>query len=1057
MTPAHLQTAKEFLEAFCTLEELNSITWQTFDDSEHKSPGLVTVRAGKLETHAPDLERLNGEGAGVFWTVNPQTDPRKRNKGNTAQVRAVFTDLDGAPLEPVIAFALPPTAILESSPSRFHAYWKVSDFPLHDFEGLQKRLAEHFNGDPKVCDLPRVMRFPYFMHKKGEPFQTKILELHSERVYTLEQMNAALPQVQPTAPIGKPVTRASQNTSSSNDAARKYVLTALESERTILRNAPEGQGNDQINKSAFALGQLVGAGGLSESEVRDALEQAVSSWAKPDPSVAASIRSGLEAGKLEPRDLSDVGKKPMGKAMQNIGNGLKGKDSSKKPNSSSKEFTFSEQWDNYAIENGVIVQVIENTKGVITDTKPLCNFQARINAEVMRDDGAEQTAVFSLSGSLSTGEVLPTVPVPASQFSGMNWVMQNWGARPVVCHGQNTRDKLREGIQTRSLDTIESRTVFTHTGWRKLKGHGWGYLHAGGAIAADGNVSDLEIDLDKLENYCLPEPATGMALLGAVKASLETLTLAPDRVTLPLWLSILRVALGVTRFSVYLYGVTGEAKSGVAAMMLCHYGKFTRFTLPASWETTATTLERTLFTLKDAPCVIDDFNPRGSMQETKALHSKADRVLRNQGNGSARERSFWAKGGTLETGRSYVPRGLCIVTGEDIPSGQSLRARNLILEVNRGDVKRETLAKLNPIAESGILSAGMAAFLQWLAPNLEQHQNKLATRATDLALTFTASHGRTTDAAGDLLAALEIWGAFALEKQCITKPELEALTSRARSALQAACGAQAEHQAASDPVTRFLEILPALFSSGKAHLKDSSTGQASKNPSRWGWLERTYGTGENERNEWQPQGVCIGWLNEQGSVLLEPQAAYASVQRLAGEQGDNITKSAPAIWKAMSERGLIVKDKEQNTTRRRIEGSVKRVLCLQSHALEIEEEQNADPLPVSKSSHISHTTQTDVLDNSDGMTANSTVTEKTVTAHNISHSADSSVQTPVTDVKQSQQNISHGLDAMQQSVKTPVTDVTAKKTVYASELSQISLENDASIVLDGLLEGELCR
>jgi hypothetical protein len=627
-------------------------------------------------------------------------------------------------------------------------------------------------------------------------------------------------------------------------------------------------------------------------------------------------KDAVDAAKLEPRKLGAVGKKT----------GKTPSASAVSPHENNKL---------YGVENGVLCKFERGKSDNPDYYRALCNFNARIIAETSRDDGGSVNQnFFTIEGALGTGEKLPTVDIPSGSFNALNWVTQYWGARVTIQPAQNTKSVLAHAIQTVSINEgFGTRRVYAHTGWRKLENYGWSYLHAGGAITVKGNVSDVEIDLGKLENYCLPEPATGTALIESITASLACLTLAPDRVMLPLWLGILRAALGVTRFSIFLYGVTGEAKSGVAAMMLCHYGNFTRYTLPGSWESTASTLERTLFTAKDAPCAIDDFNPRGSIQEVKGLHSKADRVLRNQGNGSARERSHWGKGGTLETGTSYPPRGLCIVTGEDIPSGQSLRARNLILEVNRGDVKREVLAKLNPKANSGVLSAGMAAFLQWLAPNLEQHQRNLASRATDLALTFTASHGRTTDAAGDLMATLEIWGAFALEKQCITKSELEALTSRARIALQATCSAQADHQTASDPVTRFLDILPALFSSGKAHLKDSSTGQNPKNPSRWGWADS------------HPHGACIGWLNQQGEVLLEPQAAFAAVQRLAGEQGDSITKSATAIWKAMFERGLIAKDATQYTIRRTIEGSAKRVLCLQPHVLDIAQDQYSDSPP----------------------------------------------------------------------------------------------------------------
>jgi len=91
-------------------------------------------------------------------------------------VRAVFVDLDGAPLEPVLTCGLEPHIVCESSPGRFHAYWLCDDCPLDKFESVQRALARRFAGDGSVHDLPRVLRVPGFVHAKGEPFLSHVLE-----------------------------------------------------------------------------------------------------------------------------------------------------------------------------------------------------------------------------------------------------------------------------------------------------------------------------------------------------------------------------------------------------------------------------------------------------------------------------------------------------------------------------------------------------------------------------------------------------------------------------------------------------------------------------------------------------------------------------------------------------------------------------------------------------------------------------------------------------------------------------------------------------------------
>ncbi|MDZ4251491.1 MAG: DNA-primase RepB domain-containing protein [Sulfuritalea sp.] len=148
---------------------------QTFDDhSKRKDRRLVTVMHGTLNQHAEVMIRLNAAGAGVFVTIN-QTDGTGRATANIIRVRSLFVDLDGAPIEPVMAHVMPPSIVIESSPNRYHAYWLTDDCALDQFKPAQQRLIQQFNGDKSVCDLPRVMRLPGFIHQKAEPFMTRII------------------------------------------------------------------------------------------------------------------------------------------------------------------------------------------------------------------------------------------------------------------------------------------------------------------------------------------------------------------------------------------------------------------------------------------------------------------------------------------------------------------------------------------------------------------------------------------------------------------------------------------------------------------------------------------------------------------------------------------------------------------------------------------------------------------------------------------------------------------------------------------------------------------
>src|SRR4051812_17420197 len=76
-------------------------TFQTFDDTDRKRGRMARVLHGTLDQRASTLDGLNRNRAGVFVTVNA-TNFKGRSADNVIRVRAVFADLDGAPLEPVL-------------------------------------------------------------------------------------------------------------------------------------------------------------------------------------------------------------------------------------------------------------------------------------------------------------------------------------------------------------------------------------------------------------------------------------------------------------------------------------------------------------------------------------------------------------------------------------------------------------------------------------------------------------------------------------------------------------------------------------------------------------------------------------------------------------------------------------------------------------------------------------------------------------------------------------------------------------------------------------------
>jgi RecA-family ATPase len=191
-------------ERFLTALDPNTdrFTFQTFDDDpDSKDGALARILHGTLARHWDALVELNERGAGIFVTVNV-TDFKGRSIENIVRVRAVFADLDGAPLDPVLAEGMPkPHIVTETSLGRWHAYWRVTeDMPLDEFGPLQQGIIARLDSDKSVHDLPRVMRIPGFIHRKADPFVSMLLQTNDVPPYDWHDLRQAFPLPAPPEP-----------------------------------------------------------------------------------------------------------------------------------------------------------------------------------------------------------------------------------------------------------------------------------------------------------------------------------------------------------------------------------------------------------------------------------------------------------------------------------------------------------------------------------------------------------------------------------------------------------------------------------------------------------------------------------------------------------------------------------------------------------------------------------------------------------------------------------------------------------------------------------------
>jgi len=218
-------------------------TFQVFTDKKGGEFNISKVMQGTLKQRKYQLSGLNKLDVGVYVTIN-KTDRQGRKTENIIKVRALFADLDGSPLMPILKAKPEPHMIIESSKGKYHAYWLVDDCPLDKFSMYQKAIAKKFNSDPKVCDLPRVMRLPGFNHCKGEPYLVKVKWHNSRSPYFLKEIKDGL---------GLELEQCNAPTVKLNGSTDKPTKKTINNSHTSSFRLSAGRRNDDLFKVACAM------------------------------------------------------------------------------------------------------------------------------------------------------------------------------------------------------------------------------------------------------------------------------------------------------------------------------------------------------------------------------------------------------------------------------------------------------------------------------------------------------------------------------------------------------------------------------------------------------------------------------------------------------------------------------------------------------------------------------------------------------------------------------------------------------------------------------------
>lgn len=540
--------------------------------------------------------------------------------------------------------------------------------------------------------------------------------------------------------------------------------------------------------------------------------------------------------------------------------------------------------------------------------KPVANFLPVPTEEILYDDGKEQQRYFRVTGRRSEDFriiELPEITIKAADMMSMNWIIEKWGfGANIYPPYQSNKDMLRSIMVMIGEQCAAHKTVFTHTGWRKINDK-WCFLHAGGAIGAENVEVRLEGNLNR---YKFPENAIEKSECD--NAFRSVFNAADKRTVLPFIAQVFLTPLNEflrqgghePAFVLNYVGRTQSRKSTLAALMLSFFGSFTAASLPANFKDTANALEKKGYILKDMLMIVDDFHPAATMNERRTMEQTMQAISRMYGDRRARDRLNTEI--ALRSGN--IPRGNVAVTGEDIAAiGQSGIARNFIVEIQPDSVPvNDNLNAAQAYAENGTLSAFMRGYIEWLitqADRLPEQLKALFEFYRKRAIKEKISGlGRAGDAVAWLMTGLHVLSDY-LYVCNITDIDL----SDSWEILKEIAAAQQDKNEDVTPTKMFLDAVGQLFDSGKIY---------------------TENIGEMPRTD-NCSGAKVGYSDSELYYFI-PDTLYAEIGKYYASQNKIFPLSSQRLMKQLATENICLSNNERYTFQKRIGNRRRRYLCI---------------------------------------------------------------------------------------------------------------------------------
>ncbi len=247
---------------------------------------------GKHPTVARGLHAASTDRAGVrrWWQRRPESNVAIRTGGASGLV-VVDVDPDHGGVESLRSLVdahgrLPAGPRVRTGSGGWHLYFQHPGDPVRNSAGTRLGVGVDVRGDGGYVIAP-PSRHRSLNSYQWHDFELAVPELPA---WTLDRLAPVPPTPghlrRPDVPA--PVSDA-------------WARSALTGEADTVRIAPEGTRNHALNRAAFCLGQIVGAGALHSAVVEAALLQSALHAGLGEREALRTLHSGLTAGIAHPR------------------------------------------------------------------------------------------------------------------------------------------------------------------------------------------------------------------------------------------------------------------------------------------------------------------------------------------------------------------------------------------------------------------------------------------------------------------------------------------------------------------------------------------------------------------------------------------------------------------------------------------------------------------------------------------------------------------------------------------------------------------------------------